>query len=388
MSSTKRIYLDHNASAPLLDSARAAVVEALSVTGNASSVHGEGRAVRAIIDKAREQVAAFAGVRASAITFTSGATEAANTVLTPDFRFGRTPQRFSKLYVGASEHPCVLSGGRFSADDVVTIGLAPDGTADLEALAASLVGHDSADGLPLVAIQAANSESGVIQPVMEIASIVKAHGGLLVVDTVQIAGRIPFSFTSDCGDFFILSSHKMGGPRGAGALIAADADKMPVPLLRGGGQEKGNRAGTEAVALLAGFGAAAKAASARIDAAGHMRGLRDRLESGLAQLGEGVRIHGRDASRLPNTSYFSLSGVKAQTAIMAYDLAGIAVSAGSACSSGKVEASHVLDAMGGDSAFGAIRVSSGPQNTNEDIDAVLTVTAGLLERAGGASAAA
>lgn len=385
---SKRIYLDHNASAPLLDSAREAVVAALGVTGNASSVHGEGRAVRAIIDKARQQLAAFAGVNGANIVFTSGATEAANMVLTPDFAFGRSPRRFSRLYVGASEHPCVLAGGRFGPDDIVAVGVGRDGVVDLEALAAHLAAHDNDTGLPLVAIQAANNESGVIQPLREIAAIVKAHGGLLVVDAVQVAGRIPFSFTNDCGDFFILSSHKVGGPRGVGALIACDGDRMPVALIRGGGQEKGHRAGTEAVALIAGFGAAAQAASNRVSQAGHLRELRDRLEGGLARFGDAVTVHGIDSPRLPNTSFLTLDGVKAQTAVMAYDLAGIAVSAGSACSSGKVDASHVLDAMGGDGTFGAIRVSSGLENTPQDIDVFLAATAQLLARNGGTSAAA
>ena len=328
---SRRIYLDHNASAPLLDSARESAVEALAVTGNASSAHAEGRAVRAVIDKARQQVAAFAGVNGANIVFTSGATEAANILLTPDFVFGRTLQRFSALYVGATEHPCVLAGGRFAPDAVTVLPVGGDGILDLETLASRLAAHDSETGRPLVAVQAANNESGVIQPLAEIAAIVKAHGGLLVVDAVQVAGRVPFIFTSDYGDFFILSSHKMGGPRGVGALIAADAEKMPIPLIRGGGQEKGHRAGTEAVALIAGFGTAAADASGRIARAGHLRELRDRLEAGLANIG-GVTVHGASAPRLPNTSFFTLAGVRAQTAVMAYDLAGIAVSAGSACS--------------------------------------------------------
>ena len=384
---SRRIYLDHNASAPLLDSARESLVEALGVTGNASSVHAEGRAVRAVIDKARQQVAEFSGVNAANVVFTSGATEAANMVLTPDFVFGRMPQRFSALYVGATEHPCVLAGGRFAPDAVTILPVGGDGILDLEVLASRLAAHDTGAGRALVAVQAANNESGVIQPLAEIAAIVKAHGGLLVVDAVQVAGRVPFAFTSDYGDFFILSSHKMGGPRGVGALIAADAEKMPMPLIRGGGQEKGHRAGTEAVALIAGFGAAAADVSGRIARAGHLRELRDRLEAGLANIG-GVTVHGAGAPRLPNTSFFTLAGVKAQTAVMAYDLAGIAVSAGSACSSGRVDASHVLQAMGGDSGLGAIRVSSGPENTAADIDAVLTVTAQLVARHGGTSAAA
>ena len=228
----------------------------------------------------------------------------------------------------------------------------------------------------------------VLQPLREIAAIVKAHGGLLVVDAVQCAGKISLSMTEDFGDFFILSSHKIGGPRGAGALIAVNGDKMPLPLIRGGGQEKGHRAGTEAVSLIAGFGAAMEAAPQRVARAGHLRSLREQLEKGLAQMAGAAVLHGRDAPRLPNTSFFSLNGVKAQTAVMAYDLAGIAVSAGSACSSGRVDASHVLDAMGGDASQGAIRVSSGLENSAEDIDAFLSVTAALLRRHGGASAAA
>lgn len=376
----KRIYLDHNASVPLMQAAREAVVAALDITGNPSSVHVEGRAVRAAIDEARRCVALCCNAKAEHVVFTSGATEAANMALKPEYRMGRAPLRMSMLYVGATEHPCVLAGGGFAKERIKTLPVHGDGRLDLDVLAETLAGHDATEGLALVAVQSVNNESGVIQPVQEIAAIVKAHGALLVVDAVQAAGRLPIDISTGYGDFLILSAHKMGGPRGVGALIAASDLVMPEPLIKGGGQEKGHRAGTEAVSLIAGFGAAAKEAAQAVAHAGKLRELRDRLENGLKALHPAIVIHGEAAPRLPNTTFFSLPGIKAETAQIAYDLEGYAVSAGSACSSGRVGPSHVLKAMGLGDDTSAIRVSTAHQTTAAEIDGFLDVTRVLLER--------
>lgn len=383
-----RVYLDHNASAPLLPVAREAVVAALDVTGNPSSVHVEGRAVRAAVEQARRDVADLVNAKPEQVVFTSGATEAANMALNPKYRMGRAPLRMAMLYAGATEHPCVLAGGGFAKERVKTVAVQRDGRLDLDELARALAEHDATEGLALVAVQSVNNESGVIQPVREIAAIVKAHGGLLVVDAVQAAGRLPIDISEGYGDFLMLSAHKMGGPKGVGALVAASDLVMPEPLLKGGGQEKGHRAGTEAVALIAGFGAAANEAARAVGHAGELRALRDRLENGLKALEPGIVIHGEAVARLPNTTFFSLPAIKAETAQIAYDLEGYAVSAGSACSSGRIGASHVLKAMGlGDDAS-AIRVSTGHETTAAEIDGFLGVTRVLLERRARKDAAA
>jgi cysteine desulfurase len=362
-----RAYLDYNASAPLLDAARAAMFTALEGAGNASSVHVEGRAARRLIEGARAEVAALVGGKAEHVVFTSGATEAAATLLTPHWRMGRSPLGVSHLYVCASDHPCILSGGRFPADRVSRIGIDGNGVIKLAELVAELARHDKSAGLPLVAVHAANNETGVIQPVAEIAGIVKAAGGVLVVDAAQAAGRIALDMTAGWGDFLILSGHKIGGPKGVGAFIGKSDLMMPAPLITGGGQEKGFRAGTENVAGIAGFGAAAsvaRAATARIDA---VRTMRNRIEAAIMRVAPDAEIFGQAAERLANTVFFAIPGVKAETAQIAFDLAGIAVSAGSACSSGKVGPSHVLKAMGIERPEGGLRVSIGEATTEAEI---------------------
>ncbi len=365
----QRAYLDHNASAPLEAAAREAMIDALSVTGNASSVHGGGRKLKAIVNEARRAVAAMVGADPQHVVFTSGATEAANMLLTPDWRMGRSPLRFSKLYVCAADHPCTLSGGRFSPDRVHRFGVDASGLVDLRALADALGKHDRMQGLPLVAVHAANNETGVIQPLGEISRIVKDAGGFLIIDAVQAAGRIPIAIQAGWGDFLILSSHKIGGPQGAGAIVGVSDLAMPVPLLTGGGQEKGHRAGTENVAAITGFGAAARLVAEKLAAAPAIADLRDRFERAVARAFPEAEIHGRGAPRLCNTLFFSLPMMKAETAQIAFDLAGIAVSAGSACSSGKVGPSHVLVAMGrGDQATG-LRVSIGRETGETELSA-------------------
>lgn len=381
-----RAYLDHNASAPLTAAARAAVVDALSMVANPSSVHTEGRAARRLLEDARREVAALAEAKPEHVVFMSGATEAATTLLSPHWQMGRGAVRMSRLYVCAADHPCILGGGRFAPDQVDTIGVDGEGVVDLAALRAALAGHDRSDGLPLVAIHAANNETGVIQPLETVAAVVKEAGGVLVLDAVQAAGRIPLDMSVPCADYLILSSHKIGGPKGAGAIIAASDLMMPKPLITGGGQEKGHRAGTENLAAIAGFGAAAREAREGLGQMDRVRALRDDVEAFLLATDPAIEIFGRGAGRLPNTSFFSIPGLKAETAQIAFDLAGVALSAGSACSSGKVGASHVLRAMGRGDQAGALRLSIGLSTTPEEIDLFRTALAGILVRRAGRAA--
>ncbi|RWE34384.1 MAG: cysteine desulfurase [Mesorhizobium sp.] len=382
-----RAYLDYNASAPLLSAAREAMVAAFDAA-NPSSVHAEGRAARRLIDNARRDVAALVNGKAEHVVFTSGATEAASTLLTPDWQMGRGATRMSRLYVCEADHPCLLNGGRFPADLVTRISVGADGVVNLDALMAALAGHDKADGLPLVAIHAANNETGVIQPIDRIAEIVRAAGGILVVDAVQAAGRVSIDMSAGYADYVILSSHKIGGPKGAGAIVAAADLMMPRPLINGGGQEKSHRGGTENLPGIVGFGAAAREALAGLNTIGALRQRRDEVETIIKTLVPDVEIFGAGAPRLANTTFFAIPGVKAETAQIAFDLAGVALSAGSACSSGKVGPSHVLKAMGRGDSLGALRVSVGATTGAEDIEMFRAALAGIAARRAGREKAA
>jgi cysteine desulfurase len=375
----ERAYLDHNASAPLRESARSAMVDALAAA-NPSSVHAEGRAARAIVVDARRGVAALVNAKPDHVAFTSGATEAASTLLSPGWRMGRGAVRMSHLYVCASDHPCLLGGGRFDGAAVTRIGVDRNGIIDLGALEAALAGHEKDDGLPLVALHHANNETGVIQPVDEVSRIARAAGAVIVLDAVQAVGRIPVEISAGYADYLILSSHKIGGPKGAGAIVAASDLMMPLPLVAGGGQEKGHRAGTENVAGIAGFGAAAREALAELPYVESIRERRDSIEEHLRASDSAVEIFGVGAPRLPNTTFFVLPGIKAETAQIAFDLAGVALSAGSACSSGKVGPSHVLKAMGFGDRAGALRVSIGVSTTDKDVELFKAALAGILSR--------
>lgn len=378
----KRAYLDHNASAPLLPAAREAMLAALEIDANPSSVHRDGRAARAIIDQARRDIAALVGGKPEHVVFTSGATEGASLLLTPEWRMGRAPVRMSHLYVCAADHPCFLSGGRFSQNAVSHLPVDENGIVDLSALEAALQAHDRANGLALVAIHAANNETGVIQPIAEIAAIVREHGGVLIVDAVQMAGRVPVDISSAYGDFLILSSHKIGGPKGIGAIVGVADLMMPMPLVSGGGQEKGHRAGTENVPGIAGFGAAARQALAELQGMSDVRDMRDAFEAAIMELAPEATIYGSNVQRLPNTTFFALPDMKAETAQIAFDLAGVSLSAGSACSSGKVGASHVLKAMGVADELGALRVSIGKNTSEEDLAAFKAALTSHLARKG------
>lgn len=361
----QRAYLDYNATAPLLPEAREAMVAALDMHGNPSSVHAEGRAARELVSKARANIARLCGAQPAHVIFTSGATEAASHVLTPDFRMGRAPVRLESLLIGATEHPCVLAGGRFAADAVEMLAVDPNGVIDADALRSALGAR--AGGQFMLALQLANNETGVIQPIREIADIVHEAGGVMVVDAVQAAGRLPIDMEALGADFLFISAHKIGGPKGVGALVSRGETFMPAPLVIGGGQEKGHRAGTENLAGIAGFAAAAEAAIDGLSAMPDLAARRDELEAWMRRTAPDVIIHGARAERLANTSYVSLPGLKAETAQIAFDMEGIAVSSGSACSSGKVGASHVLKSMGADADLGAVRISLGAATTVEDI---------------------
>jgi cysteine desulfurase len=363
----ERAYLDWNATAPLRAEAKAALVAALELCGNPSSVHGEGRAARRVIETAREQVAKLVGADPADVVFTSGGTEANALALTPFVMRAGRKAPLDRLLVSAIEHPSVRSGGRFPAGAVSDIPVTPQGVVDLAALKAML----AKGGPALVSIMLANNETGVIQQVAEAAEIVHAAGGVLHVDAVQGPGRMPINLASLGADLLTLSAHKLGGPKGVGALVRAPGIHISEALIKGGGQERGARAGTENVAGNAGFGAAAEAALRSLQAdVACMQGLRDRLEADLRAATPDVVIFGDGAERLPNTSLFALPGIKAETAVIAFDLEGVALSSGAACSSGKVAPSHVLAAMGVARGLteGAIRVSLGPATTEADLE--------------------
>lgn len=330
------VYLDANATEPLRPAARTAMLAALEVTGNPSSVHAAGRAARRILEDAREILASRFGVAPANLVFTSGGTEA-DALAIHALGAGR------RLVVGATEHDAV----RAAALGAVLLPVDRDGVAELGALEALL-----AEGPPaLVCLMLANNETGTIQPIAEAAAICRRHGAVLHVDAVQAAGRMDVSLLALGAHAAAVSSHKLGGPPGAGALLLAPELAVIAPLIAGGGQERGRRGGTPPLAAIAGFAAAAVAAS---DAG--LAPLRDAAEA--AATAAGAIVCGAGATRLPNTTCLALPGVRADAQVIALDLDGIAVSAGAACSSGKVAASHVLAAMGlGVLAGQAIRVS-------------------------------
>ena len=371
----QRSYLDYNATSPLRDEVRAAVIDALSLTGNPSSVHEEGRNARAAIESARAKVAKLAGARPEDVIFTSGGTEANALAL--------SPQRGEAwhCYVSAVEHPSVLAGGRFHPETMTLIPVTPDGVIDLEILASELAKHHLGGWRPLVSLMAANNETGVIQPVAEAAKIVKDTGGLFHTDAVQAAGRMKLDLAALGADMVSLSAHKIGGPKGVGALVVREGVSVE-PLLKGGGQERRRRAGTEYVPGIVGFCVAAELASADLSRVDGIEALRDELEAKVLSLAPDAVVLSAGIKRLPNTSCIAVPGAKAETLVIGLDLAGVAVSSGSACSSGKVEASHVLAAMGvaPELAQGAIRISLGFATKRDDIENFLEAFGQLIKR--------
>ncbi|MGK7056672.1 cysteine desulfurase family protein [Bradyrhizobium sp. RT7b] len=363
-----RVYLDWNATTPLRAEARTAMLAAWELIGNPSSVHAEGREARRLVEETRATLAAAVGALPRNVVFTSAGTEANALALSPGLR-GSSGRLVERLLVSAVEHASVLSGGRFPADKVNQIPVTRAGVIDLDHLKASL-----GDGPPaLVSIMAANNETGAIQPIAEAAGIVHEAGGLLHVDAIQALGKIPFDIKTVDADLATFSAHKIGGPKGVGALVLAEGIAGLEPVLRGGGQELSRRAGTENVAGIAGFGAAVRAAlQALPEDVERMATLRDSLENGIRGIA-GAVVFANDVKRLPNTILFTAPGLSAETAVIGFDLEGVAVSSGSACSSGKVQPSHVLSAMGYDAtvAQGAVRLSLGWSTEPDDLNRAL-----------------
>ncbi|MGA7199016.1 cysteine desulfurase family protein [Roseiarcus sp.] len=362
-----RTYLDYNATAPLRPEAREAALSAMSTTGNPSSIHAEGRLARRIVEDARADVARLGGVASRCVTFVSGGAEAANSGLNPHFGVGMGGRPLERLVVSGGEHLSVLSGHRFPASGVEIAPLSADGRIDLDWLDAAV----RKPGRVLLALQAANNETGVIQPIAQASALVHAAAGFVFCDAVQLAGRADCTIDTLGPDALALSAHKMGGPKGAGAIVAARPGfSLGEPLIRGGGQERGARAGTENVTAIAGFGAAARACLTEWSVeAERLLTLRERLARVVRDVSPDAVIFGEAAPRLPNTLCFAVPGVEAATLMIALDLAGVAVSSGSACSSGKVAPSHVLAAMGAapELARGAIRLSVGWASEEDDV---------------------
>jgi len=345
-----------------------AMASAWDLSGNPSSVHAEGRQARHLVEEARGVLAQALGALPRNIVFTSGGTEANALALSPGLCRGSGPP-VERLLVSAIEHTSVLAGGRFAPDRIASVPVMRSGLVDLGALSAML-----ASGPPaLVSLMAANNETGAVQPVAGAAAAVHEAGGLLHVDAIQAFGKMRLDLSALGADLVTLSAHKIGGPKGVGALAFGEGVTGLEPLLRGGGQERGRRAGTEDVAGIAGFGAAAVATIAAMAAdRPRIEGLRNRLEAGLREQGD-VTIFSGDVPRLHNTVLFTAPGLKAETAVISFDLEGVAVSSGSACSSGKVQPSHVLLAMGvgPGEAQGAVRLSLGWSTSDRDVDRAL-----------------
>lgn len=361
------VYLDHNATAPLRPEAREAMVLALSDWGNPSSIHRYGRAARRLVEDAREAVAALAGAQPAGVIFTSGATEANNLAV--------KGLPHASLLLSAGEHDSLLA----AAPGATRIPLTAEGLVDLGALSDLL---DLSPRPALVAVQAANNETGVIQPLGEVVALCRRHGAWLHVDAVQAAGRVPHLAWTFGVQSLALSAHKLGGPQGAGALILLQPAELKAQI-QGGGQERRRRAGTENVAALAGFGAVARVALRdEIEEGVRLRTLQQRLERGLRSISPDCVIFGAGAPRLANTTCFALPGTAAETLLIAFDLAGVAISSGSACSSGKVAPSHVLAAMEvpDDLARAALRVSCGWSTGESEVDRFLEVWEDKLRR--------
>jgi len=368
-----QVYLDFNATAPARPEVMQAVAAAMAAGGNASSIHATGRAARTLVEDARAAVASLVAADPGGVIFTGSGTEANNQALRCSGR--------DRTLVSAIEHESVLR----ARPDAETIPVGSDGVIDLAALDA-LLRKESRPAI--VSVMLANNETGVIQPVAEIARVAHAHGALVHSDAVQAVGKIAVDVTALGVDLLSLSAHKIGGPQGVGALIAGDPSSVSR-LIHGGGQERGLRAGTENVPGIAGFGAAARAALAGLSDFADLAPLRDRLEAGLRAFDPEVTVFGREVARLPNTSNFATPGLSSETQVIGLDLAGIAVSAGSACSAGKIEAPYVLLAMGMPETLArcAVRVSLGWTTTSADIEALLAAWQSLRRRARRNSAA-
>ena len=389
--SIDRVYLDHNATSPLRQRVRDAMIETMNIAGNASSVHAEGRKAHAFIERSREKIAALIGADANDVLFTSGGTEANITALSPGLVAKTTKDRARALcFVSDIEHPSVRKGGRFDPSKIRTIPVTPSGVVDQDAFIELLDAHELAplagtkSKYPfIVSVMLANNETGAIQPVTEIAGIVLERGGLMHCDGVQALGRMPFDLASIGVDLVTIAAHKIGGPKGIGALVGPAIDNiLGDPLMRGGGQELRRRAGTEDIVSIAGFAMAAEISCEELADREMVRFLRDRTERRLKTAHPDLVIFGKDTDRLDNTSFMAIPGISAQNMVIALDLDGIAISAGTACSSGKVKRSGGLEAMGvsPDIAQCAFRVSFGPQNWLNDVDRLVASIAKTVKQ--------
>jgi len=369
-------YLDHNASAPLLPEAREAVLKALELTGNPSSVHAHGRALRSLVDEARTRVAKLAGATREQVVFTGSATEA----ITQAIVGGAKALGFEGIVISAGEHAAVSKAAEATGLPVTIAGLDENGVIRVEEIAAAMARADAFGAKLLVAVHLVNNETGVIQPIDRIEVLVGTSSHFLFVDAVQALGKLELDFAGRAPDMMAVSAHKIGGPQGVGALLLkGHADQ--VRLIPGGGQETGRRGGTEAAALIAGFGAAAQVFPARYFEANPGEILETAVQR-LRSLAPATVVFGETAERIGNTLDFAIPGLKNSVAMMGLDLRGISVSSGSACSSGKVGPSHVLRAMGVPAELGecAMRLSVGWNSTMADIDAFIEGLTEVLNR--------
>ncbi len=366
-----RTYLDYNATAPLRPQAEAAFVAALRAGGNASSVHVEGRAARGFVERARGQVAALVNAPVTGVVFTSSGTEANNLAIAGAIG----GEGVTRLLVSSIEHPSVLEPSRGAGVPVREIAVTPQGCVDLNDLASALA--ESRDRA-LLSVMLANNETGTVQHIAEFVAVAREHDVLIHVDAVQAVGKIDVDFRELGVDMISVSSHKLGGPQGAGALVMREGIKLQAQML-GGGQESRRRAGTENVAAIAGFGAAAETAAEFTSGVGDRR---DAMERAIADQLPQAKVLCDEAARLPNTACLLVPGVPAEYLVIALDLEGFAVSSGSACSSGKVARSHVLTAMGIDDAMAecAIRVSIGWETSEQDLQRFVAALATCCER--------
>ncbi|WP_342362694.1 cysteine desulfurase family protein [Terrarubrum flagellatum] len=381
----ERLYFDHNATTPLRPAAAEALVRAFSLPGNPSSIHAEGRAARAAIERAREQVARAVGGRAQDVVFTSGATEALNTLLRPAMTPTTGPSRIERLLISATAHVAALEGHGFAPESVETISVSDSGVIDIARLGRCLT-ELRGDGLfapVMVAVEAANNETGALQPIAEIAKLCDAVGAALIVDAAQIIGRAPFDLAASGAAAAVLSAHKFGGPKGVGAIVFnGERLRSERPFIAGGGQEGRRRSGTENVAGIVAMGAAIEEAAREAASLGaRLDNWRSRVESAMRSAAPDLAVFADAAPRLPGVSLVAIPGLRAETLLMAFDLAGVALSSGAACSSGKVRRSHVLDAMGVAPALaeGAIRISLGWSTTDAEVERFAAIFANVIQ---------
>ena len=372
--------MDYNATAPVRPEVVSAVTSVLGSVGNPSSVHEDGREARAKIEFARENIAQLVGASSGTVIFTSGGTEANNLALRGSAFQGK------HLVVSTIEHDSVLNVSQDIPDRCSLIPVDRDGIPDLETLSNEL---GCVSERVVVSVMLANNETGVIQPIAEVVEVARAHGAIIHCDGVQGPGKIPVDLDELGADLMTISAHKFGGPQGVGALVIREGSEPPGTFLYGGGQERGHRAGTENVPGIVGFGAAAASVLSDPDEAGRMEALRDKLETEVCSIESNAFIIGSNVPRLPNTSCIVMPGVPAETQVMSLDLAGVRVSAGAACSSGKVSNSHVLQAMGlpDNQSGSAIRISLGWASQVEDVERFVEAWQALHRRLGNRSAA-